>query len=445
MLHRVPEVYKTVLNRLVDAGHEAYFVGGAVRDLLLNLEPKDYDVATSATPEQVAKVFENVELVGAHFGVSLVKLEGCTVEVATFRVDGNYSDGRRPDAVTVTRDIKEDVRRRDFTMNALLMTNTGRVVDYVGGLLDLAKGLVRAVGDPDERFKEDPVRMLRAVKFAAKRRMRLGVRLSEAATRNRKLLERVAPERVAKELSDILTSGNADYGFRLLHDLGLSEVVLPEFDRLKDTPQNPLHHPEGDVMVHTLGVMSRLDKDCSLTLALAALLHDFGKPDTLAFDSNGYPTAHGHDEVGAKIAERVLRRLKFPNEVVDKVATLVDQHMRFRVLPEMKKAKQLRFVRQPHFEELLKLHHMDALAGSGKLGSYFFAVKLLDLTPPEVLRPERLVTGDDLLKMGAKPGPLFREVLEAVENQQLEGNFTTREEALGYARSYLSAFEERSA
>jgi poly(A) polymerase len=438
MLDRIPFAYRRIVELLVDAGHEAYFVGGCVRDLLLGLEPKDFDITTSAEPMEVAGVFSDVEFIGAHFGVTLVKFLGVKAEVATFRVDGVYSDGRRPDQVQLTTDVREDVKRRDFTVNALLLTHTGKLVDYVGGTADLRKRLLRTVGNPVERFSEDPVRMLRAIKFACKKMFYLDADLIAAAHFMADDLKYVSAERVADELSAILTSGDAARGVELLVELGLSRVVLPELDLMKETPQNTKHHPEGDVLTHTLGLLSRLERDCSLTLALGALLHDVGKPATLGYDQNGEPTAHGHEEVGAEIAESILRRLKFSNEVVATVTTLVDQHMRFRVLEDMKKSKQLRFVRQPNFEELLELHRIDALSGSGKLTNYFFAAKLHEETPPEVIRPVRLVTGNDLVKLGGKPGPLFKEILTAVEDQQLEGTLTTREAALSYAYSYLA-------
>lgn len=439
--HDLPDEHYLILRHLVMNGHEAYIVGGAVRDLELGLTPKDYDITTSATPEQVEDLFRNTNLVGASFGVTLVKLKNAetAVEVATFRMDGAYSDGRRPDDVKYTTDVREDLKRRDFTINALLMDRYGVIHDYVGGLTDLQNKTIRTVGDADDRFNEDPVRMLRAVRFASKLLFRIDPVTGQAIDDNSALLRRVARERIATELLGILTSGNAVTGLVYLDGLDLLAEVIPELCHLKDTPQNPKYHPEGDVWTHTLGLLKQLPKDCSQTLALAALLHDIGKPATLAFSADGQPTFHGHEEAGATMTETILRRLMFSNDVIKVVSNHVARHMTFRNLPKMRKAKRLRFVRQEHFDELLELHRMDALAGSGNLENYGFAKKLAEETPPEVLRPERLITGADLIALGAKPGPIFSELLQEIETQQLEGKLETKQSALDFAWGYLSA------
>lgn len=431
--------HNSVLDRLNFAGHEAYIVGGAVRDLLLGIEPKDIDITTAATPNEVATIFEDVDLVGAHFGVSLVKIGGVTIEVATFRTDGSYSDGRRPDEVKYTKDVQEDVLRRDFTINGLLMDRTGKVHDLVFGMGDLRKHIIRTIGKPSDRFQEDPVRMLRAIRFMAKLGFNLETHTMRSIMAFRRLLQSVAPERIGKELVGILLSGNAARGIAELYATHLNDQFLPELTEMALTSQNPKHHPEGNVMTHTLKVLSFLPPDASPELALAALLHDVGKPSTFSIDINRLPTFHDHETRGAIMANNILRRLKFSNETVERVRDMVAQHMRFRVLPEMRLAKQLRFIRQPHFNEMLTLHRMDASGGSGNLYNYQVALNLLMEAPPEVLRPERLVNGHDLIKWGMTPGPFMGEVLEALEDAQLEGGITTREEAYRFWSAYTEA------
>lgn len=424
--------HRDTLIKLKAAGHDAWFVGGCVRDHLLGRFSKDTDIATSATPDEVRAVFPDAEFVGAHFGVSLVKDADGTVEVATYRLDGKYSDGRRPDRVSFTKDVKEDLKRRDFTVNALLMDENGTVVDHVDGRKDLDAGLIRCIGQPADRFLEDGLRLMRAPRLAAQ----LGFTIEpytahwmNSASYN---LQEISKERIAEELSKILTSGRAAYGLRLLETANLLQYIAPALCSLSGTPQNPKHHPEGDVWTHTICVLKQLAKDCSLTLALAALFHDIGKPDTLG-DKNGQPTFYGHDEVGAKKVDEILRDLRFPNDVVEKVVFLVENHMKFMVCEEIRESKMLRWVRQPGFSELLALHHMDAKAGSGNMTHYVYALNKYLLTPDEKLRPEKIITGSDLVvKFNMKPGPRFKEILEAVETEQLEGRISTKEEALAF-------------
>lgn len=438
IIQRIPSAYRKLVHVLECAGHETYFVGGCVRDLLLGLQPHDFDITTSATPDEIAAAFGDscVDLVGARFGVSLVHWFGETVEVATFRTDGAYSDSRRPDAVKYTKDIKEDVQRRDFTINGLLLKSNGEVIDHVGGLDDLSQGLIRAIGEPHKRINEDPVRILRAIRFAAKFHFSIEYTLSLTMRHFGGHLNKVAPERIAKELSSILTSGAACLGVRLLEKHWLLWFIDPTLALLRTIRQNPKYHPEGDVMAHTLKLLSMLPAGCSLTLALAALLHDIGKPATFKM-IDGQPTFHGHEEQSAIIAMGILRKLKFSNEITDVVVSLVAQHMAFRNLPVMKKAKQLRFVRQDNFAELLELHRLDALAGSGNLENYEYAVKLLAETPPEVIRPARLITGDDLIACGLKPGPQFKTLLARIEDAQLEGKIVTKADALEFVTNYI--------
>ena len=482
-------------------GYQACLAGGCVRDLLLGRTPSDYDVATSATPDRVLQIFPRCFAVGAHFGVVLVScqpsavsrqlsahgasMEGLShakqlaapqvpkqlaapqvlkqlappqVEVATFRSDGAYSDGRHPDAVRYTLSAAEDVQRRDFTINGLLFDplrllrgggaldeiladpeNLRAVVeDHVGGLADLDAGLVRAIGDPARRFAEDHLRMMRAVRFAA----RFGFVLdpaTEAAIRQ--LVPRMASvsrERVRDELTKMLTEGQARRAFELLDSTGLLEEVLPEVARMKGVEQPPEYHPEGDVWQHTLSLLGQLEPGCAKTLAWAALLHDVGKPATFqrAADRIRF---HNHAEVGVAIAGEICRRFRFSNDESEQIAALVEHHMRFMDALRMKESTVKRFLRLDRFEEHLALHRMDCLASSGHLENWQFMRELWQATPAESFRPAPLITGRELIAAGYRPGPHFRAMLEAAEDAQLEGRIHTADEALALVRERFGA------
>ena len=429
-----------ICERLRAAGYQGYLVGGCVRDILLGREPADYDVATDATPDRVVEIFPGSLTVGAKFGVVIVPREGAEVEVATFRSETGYADGRHPDAVVFAQTPEEDVRRRDFTINALLMDpRNGEILDFVGGRADLNAGIIRAIGDPDTRFREDRLRMARAARFAA----RLGYRI-EAATltaiqRQAAAIVQVSPQRLRDECSRILTEGAAQKGFELLDETGLLAFILPEVARMKGVQQPPQFHPEGDVWVHTLLLLAGLNPGASVTLAWGALLHDVGKPPTFAPPQGpeGRIRFDGHAEVGTVIARAVCERLRFSNEDTEQIAVLVAQHMKFKDVQAMRESTLKRFVRQPGFEEHMELNRLDCLASNGNLESYEFVRAFIEATPPEQVRPIRLVTGDDLKGMGLPPGPKYREILQAVEDAQLEGKLTTRDEALKMAKILL--------
>jgi len=362
--------------------------------------------------------------------------------VATFRSDLGYSDGRRPDAVEFAKTAEEDVRRRDFTINGLLRDpRDGRVIDYVGGLADLRAGIIRAIGDPVERFREDKLRMLRAARFAARFDYKIDEATFAAIREHPEEIAAVSAERVRDELTRILTEGGARRGFELLEECGLLEQVLPEVARMRGVEQPPEFHPEGDVWKHTLLLLGMLPAGASATLAWGALLHDVGKPPTFAPPSGpgGRIRFDGHVEVGTSMAKEIARRLRFSGEETDQVAMLVAQHLRFIDVFEMRTATLKRFVRQPHFEEHMALHRMDCLASHGKLDAYEFVRKFVEETPPEAVRPPRLVTGDDLKSLGLPPGPAYRQIIEAVEEAQLEGRLSTREQALQFARERCEA------
>ncbi|MGA8088540.1 MAG: HDIG domain-containing metalloprotein [Terracidiphilus sp.] len=444
-----------ILKTLRTAGYEAYLAGGCVRDLLLGRAPEDYDVATSATPDVVLDMFPRTFAVGAHFGVVLVASEigggckdgtveeRCVTEVATFRSDGVYSDGRHPDAVRYTRTAAEDVHRRDSTINGLLLDPLREsgdlrsdVIDYVGGLDDLDAGVIRAIGRPEKRFEEDQLRLLRAVRFAA----RFGFVL-ESATFNamRKLAARihaVSRERIREELTKMLTEGHARRAFELLDETDLLVQVLPEVSRMKGVAQPPQFHPEGDVWIHTLMLLEQLEPGCAMTLAWGALLHDVGKPptyreapDRIRFD--------GHVEVGVAIGAEICRRFRFSNEETRQILALIENHMRFADAPRMKASTLKRFFRLESFPEHLALHRMDCLAAHRNIDIWNFVRERYESMPEEAVRPAPLISGRELIAAGYTPGPAFKEVLRAVEDAQLEGSITTEEEAMALVREKL--------
>jgi poly(A) polymerase len=443
--------YQAALNiarRLQGAGHQAFFAGGCVRDLLLGLTPKDYDVATSALPDQVVDLFPKTYSVGAHFGVILVceTIDETYVatEVATFRNDGAYSDGRRPDAVRFSTSPKEDVLRRDFTINGMLLDPLAyeadaccadsATLDYVHGKEDLAAGIIRAIGDPKLRFNEDKLRMLRAVRFAARLIYRIEDDTAAAIHCLAAEIHQVSHERVRDELTRILTEGGARRGFEMLYDLGLLARILPEAIRMRGVEQPPDFHPEGDVWIHTMLLLEKLEPGCSPTLAWGALLHDIGKPATYQPPNPAVPgdriRFNGHVEVGVRIAEVILERLRFSNEATEQILALVKNHMRFGDIREMRESTLRRFLRLPHFDEHLELHRIDVESAHGNLSLYDFARKHYEAEPAEDRRPAPLLTGHDLIAAGYSPSPQFKAMLTLAEDAQLEGAVTTRDEAL---------------
>jgi poly(A) polymerase len=443
----------SIVQTLRQHGFQAYLVGGCVRDLLLQREPKDYDVATNATPQQVMGIFPETYAVGAQFGVVLVPLpdsdaasgvavetssKSHAVEVATFRSDIGYSDGRHPDEVRFSRDPREDVARRDFTINGMLLDPvSGEVLDYVGGRADLQAGIIRTIGDPEQRFGEDKLRMLRAVRFAARFEYAIEPATFAAIQKLAEQIQVVSRERVRDELTRILTEGHARRAFLLLDESGLLDHVLPDISAMKGVEQPPEFHPEGDVFVHTLLLLDNLPSPCPLTLAWGALLHDVGKPatfrvapDRIRFD--------GHVEVGVKMAERICRELRFSNDETEQILALVDNHMRFGHATRMKESTLKRFLRMPAFDEHLALHRADCLASHRNLATYEFIQHKRAEIPAEKMRPVPLVTGDDLIAAGHLPGPKFREILTAVEDAQLEGRLASRDAALEFVRREFS-------
>ena len=445
-----------IIERLHERGCEAYLAGGCVRDLLLGSEPKDFDVATAARPAHVMQFFARTEPVGAHFGVVLVLDDADGVhtatEVATFRSDGAYSDGRRPDTVIFSDSPREDVLRRDFTVNGLLLDamrfDRGAaleecVLDFVEGTADLAAKTIRAIGDPVRRFTEDKLRMLRAVRFAARLQFAIEPATMRAIRRLGPEVTQVSCERIREELTKILTEGAARRAFELLDETGLLHVLLPEVARMKGCQQPPEFHPEGDVWVHTLMLLDHLPKGASPTLAWGMLLHDVGKPPTFTPPEPGKPgdriRFNGHAEIGVAIARSVLNRLRFSNDDCAQILALVKHHMQFGDVPKMKQSTLKRFLRMPRFEEHLALHYADVMSSHGMLGPYETAQRALAGMSQEEIRPTLLLTGSDLIRAGYKPGPRFREMLTAAEDAQLEGAIGTREQALALVREQFGA------
>ena len=421
---------RRIIGTLRESGCQAYLVGGCVRDLLLGSRPKDFDVATDAPPPRILELFPGSGCIGAHFGVVLVREGGSQVEVATFRSDRDYADGRRPTSVHFETDPRQDAVRRDFTINGLLLDpETGEVLDFVDGRADLEKHLIRAIGDPVVRFREDHLRLLRAVRFAARLGFTIDPATFEAIRRHHGLIRTVSAERIREELVRILTEGGARRGFELLDASSLLADILPEVAAMKGVAQPPEFHPEGDVWVHTLLLLEKLDR-ASPTLAWGALLHDVGKPSTfrvaerIRFD--------GHVEEGVRLAHHIFDRLRFSRDDASQVEALIEHHMRFKDVPRMKESTLKRFLRLSKFEEHLDLHRLDCLSSHGRLDTYDFVRRKLADLPAEQLRPKPLITGDDLIAEGFTPGPIFSEILAAVEDAQLEGRLTTRPAALDF-------------
>jgi len=434
-----------VVERLRGAGFLAYFVGGCVRDLLMGHEPKDYDVATNARPDAVMKLFRRTFPVGAHFGVVIVCDDNDTqTEVATFRADGAYEDGRRPTEVRYADTPQVDVLRRDFTINGMMMDPVSdEVLDFVGGRDDLEAKILRAIGTPQVRFEEDKLRMLRAVRFAARFGFSIEPKTLQAIQAQASTINQVSNERVRDEITRMLTEGHARRAFELLDKTGLLQEVLPEVARMRGVQQPPQFHPEGDVWVHTLLLLEKLDAGCSMELGWAALLHDVGKPPTFRAPDPTHAKPRirfdGHAEIGTTMARAICNRLRMSNDETQQICLLVANHMRFGDVMQMKPATLKRFFRLPKFDEHLRLHWMDASSAHGDLRLYDFAKQQYENAPPDTIKPALFLTGRDLIDAGLKPGPRFKLLLEAIEDAQLEGRIATKAEAINLLRDLLAS------
>ncbi len=416
-----------IIKTLKDAGFEAVFAGGFVRDKLLNIPSHDIDIATSATPDQVEALFDKTYAVGKSFGVIIVSVEGEEFEVATFRKDSpESSDGRHPDSVTFSS-MYEDAQRRDLTINGMFYDPIeDKLMDFVGGKKDLNAGIIRLIGDPIKRIQEDKLRILRVIRFAVRFNYTIASTTFKAVKSHAAEINEVSNERIFKEIVQILKARNPRRAIDLLFKTGLITHILPEVEAMKGTEQPEDYHPEGDVLEHTIMVLENTPEDASEELLLGALLHDVGKPPTFqrAPDRIRF---NAHDVKGAVIASTILRRFKSSKECHDRVTALVGDHMKFMSVQNMRVAKLKRLFRKDYFNEHMDLHKADCLSSHGSLHNWTFLNEME--FPPEEIKPERLVTGHDLLELGFKAGPLFREILEKIEDLQLEGEVSTREEA----------------
>jgi poly(A) polymerase len=426
----VQDKARSIVQRLREEGYAAYFAGGCVRDMLLGKEPQDYDIATSAHPEDLQRIFPQTIPVGAQFGVILVLVEGEPFEVASFRHDGPYLDGRRPSEVRYGS-LEEDVLRRDFTINGMVYDPLeDRLIDLVGGRRDLEQHVIRAIGAAERRFEEDRLRMIRAVRFAASLDFQIDPATFDAIKKLAGTITEIAWERIGDEITRILTEGGARRGFELLDESGLLQVLLPEVVAMKGTPQSPDYHPEGDVFVHTMLLLSHMQKP-SETLAYGALLHDIAKPVCVRQEEKRI-TFYGHTEKGGEMAVAMLKRLKRSRAASDRVAYLVRNHLRHVQAPQMRLSTLKRFLREAGIEELLELARLDALASNGNLQYYQFCQERLATLDEKSIRPAPLVRGDDLIGLGFKPGPIFAEILRQVEDRQLGGELRDRDEAIAW-------------
>jgi putative nucleotidyltransferase with HDIG domain len=421
-----------IVKRLREEGYESYLAGGCVRDFLLNKTPQDYDIATSAKPEDVQRIFPRTIPVGAQFGVVLVVLNGDSFEVASFRFDGPYLDGRRPSQVRYGT-LQEDIMRRDFTINGMVYDPIeNRVVDLVEGKKDLERRCIRAIGNPRERFEEDRLRVVRAIRFAASLNFAIDSVTFDAIKQSAATITQISWERIGEEITRILTEGGARRGFELLDETGLLKILLPEIEQMKGVEQSPDHHPEGDVFKHTLLTLSHLETPTE-TLAYGCLLHDVGKPVCFHQEA-GRITFYGHTDRGAEMAEAILKRLKRGRAAWERVAYLVKNHLRHTQAPKMRLSTLKRFLREEGIDELLELARIDALSSSGDLQHYRFCQERLSEMQEEEIRPEPLLRGKDLIGMGYIPGPIFAEILQRVEDAQLGGELTSRQEAVDWVK-----------
>src|ERR1700758_3492757 len=436
------KVARKVAARLRETGHIAYFAGGCVRDMVRGLMPKDYDIVTDARPEAVQKLFARTVAVGAHFGVIIVLENDFQFEVATFRSDDAYIDGRHPSAVHFSSP-EEDAQRRDFTINGMFYDPVAeRVIDLVGGQTDIGAKLVRAIGEPAKRFEEDRLRMLRAVRFATALNYEVDKKTWEALVANAASIDQISAERVRDELVRIFLSANRVRGWDLLDSSGLMRAILPELQAMKGVLQPEQFHPEGDVFVHTRLMLQLLPEEVSVPLVFAVLFHDIAKPVTATVDKTGRIRFNEHDRIGAEMTDAIMRRLRFSGAEIEAAVEMVRQHMVFKDTPNMRVAKLKRFMARPTFNEELELHRVDCESSHRMLDNYEFLLRKREEFANEPIIPPPLLRGDDLIALGFKPGPEFGEILEAIETRQLEGRLRTADEALAWVKErYLSRKE----
>lgn len=438
-MNALHELATSIAMRLTEAGHTSYFAGGCVRDSLLGISPKDYDIATSATPDEVMEIFPKSDPIGAHFGVILVKENRTSFEIATFRHDGSYHDGRHPESVTFSTP-EEDSSRRDFTVNGLFQNpKTGEIIDYIDGQTDLKNRTIRAIGDPATRFQEDSLRLLRAIRFSVTLDFKIEEQTWQAICDNSQLLEKVSMERIRDEFTKILISSHRAKGLELLTVSGLMKHIVPEVYDLIGCEQPPQWHPEGDVYTHTRIMLEMLEPNPSPELALSVLLHDIGKPATYSYDpEEDRIRFSGHDAIGATMSEKILRRLRYSNQMVDDVSAMVKNHMNFMNVQKMRTAKVKRFMARPTFEDEMKLHRVDCASSNGITENYDFLRLKEKEFAAEPLIPEPFITGKDLINLGMKPGPQFKQILQDLQTEQLEMQITDRDTAIEFVKKHES-------
>ena len=421
-----------IIEILSDAGFESYIVGGAVRDLLIEKNPKEYDICTSATPNEINKIFKNSKLVGQSFGVSIVLQDKYAFEIATFREDFDYLDGRHPDKVKYTKNVEHDVKRRDFTVNGLLFDPiANKIIDYCDGLLDLKNKIIRTIGDPFERFSEDYLRILRAIRFSNQLNFEIEKKTAIAMDELSHKVVNISIERVRDEISKILLSLSPAKGIRLLDKYHILNTFIPEILEMKNIQQPPDFHPEGDVFVHTCLVLDKLSESTSensIEVVYGALFHDIGKPDT--YDKTDRIRFNRHEYIGANKTEKICKRLKFSNKQTELIVSLVKEHMKFGNIKNMKKSTFKKFVSMENFNDHLKLHKADCLGSHGDLSLYDFTLQKLDQLKNEPILPKPFLNGNDLINLGIKPGPIYKSILSKIFDDQLEGNIKSRDEAL---------------
>ncbi len=426
---------RVIASRLRERGHVAYFAGGCVRDVARGLSPKDFDIATDATPEIVQAIFPRTFAVGAQFGVVVVVENGMNFEVATFRSDDAYIDGRRPTGVKFSSP-EEDAQRRDFTINGMFFDPAkDEVIDFVGGRADLAAKIVRAIGNPAQRFAEDRLRLLRAIRFATVLDFEIESATWDALVASSGSITQISAERIRDELTKTFLSQHRARGWDLLDTSGLLIAVIPEIAPMKGCQQPPQFHPEGDVFKHTRLMLKMLPPEVSVALVWSVLLHDVGKPPTSSIDETGRIRFSGHDRVGAEMTEQIMTRLRFSRAEIDATVEMVRQHMVFKDVPRMRVAKLKRFMARPTFAEELELHRVDCASSHGMLDNHEFLLAKREEFAHEPIIPPPLISGDDLIALGLRPGPKVGEILEAVETRQLEGELTSRDQALEWLKS----------
>ncbi|HUO05116.1 MAG TPA: CCA tRNA nucleotidyltransferase [Candidatus Binataceae bacterium] len=427
-----------IVKRLTEAGFRAYFAGGCVRDRILGVEPKDYDVATDARPEVVQGLFDHTIAVGAKFGVIGVVIDGDVCEVATFRADAPYIDGRRPSAVRFGT-IEEDAIRRDFTIGGMYYDPTAeRLIDLVGGMRDLRAGIIRAIGNPYDRFDEDHLRILRAARFAARLDFSIDPATWAAMKRAAPSITAIAAERIGEELVMLMTEGGAARGMDLMMESGLMQILIPEAVEMVGCTQPENFHPEGDVYTHTRMAVAMLPAGCTETVAFGILFHDIAKPRCRAVTGDKV-TFYGHTDIGAVMAAEILSRFKRSRAVQERVAYLVKDHLRLCMAPRMRTATLKRMLAEDGFDELMQVAFLDAFASSSDLSFWHFCRNAMQNMTAAEIRPPRLIGGNDLKQMGFEPGPRFKAILKDVEDQQLDGALVTRDDALDYVRRHYGS------